>query len=89
MIRVYPPGRSPTLAATSLNKSVTAYLLRKYEKTIRLLCVVSAFDFVIKGSTNCFSAFALATVVLIRLCSIKEQAIFANIDFLCAVCLLK
>ena len=33
--------------------------------------------------------FALATVVLIRLCSIREQAILANIDFLCAVCLLK
>jgi hypothetical protein len=25
MIRVYPPGRSATLAATSLNKSVTAF----------------------------------------------------------------
>src|SRR5690606_26085793 len=80
---------SPTLAATSLNNSVTASFCLNLENTRRLLCVVSSLDLVIIGSTNCFKAFALATVVLIRLCCIKEQAIFASIAFLCAVCLPK
>src|SRR5690606_14163455 len=85
MIRVYPPGRSPTFGATSLNSSATASFCLILLYTIRLLCVVSSLDFVIIGSTNCCKAFAFATVVLIRLCSIKEHAIFANIEFLCAV----
>src|SRR5690606_9356120 len=85
MIRVYPPGRSPTFGATSLNNSATTSFCLSLLYTIRLLCVVSSLDFVIIGSTNCCTAFAFATVVLIRLCSIKEQAIFANIAFLCAV----
>jgi hypothetical protein len=44
---------------------------------------------VINGSTNPLSAFALATVVLMRLCSIKEQAMLESIAFLCAVFLPK
>jgi hypothetical protein len=50
---------------------------------------VSSLDLVTSGSINCLSAFALATVVLIRLCSINEQAMFASIAFLCAVFLPK
>jgi hypothetical protein len=42
-------------------------------------------DLVIKGSTNCFKALALAVVVLILLCSISEHAILDNIALLCAV----
>src|SRR5690625_1706483 len=89
MIRVYPPGRSPTLAATSLNSSVTAALSRSLENASLLLCVVSTFDLVTSGSTYCLSALALATVVLIRLCSIREQAIFASMALRCAVFLPK
>ena len=37
------------------------------------------FDFVIKGSTNFFRALAFATVVVILLCFIKEDAILDNI----------
>ena len=89
MILTYPPGRSPTFMATSRNNSETAYLFLKLLNTTLRLCVVSFFDLVIRGSTYCLSALAFASVVLMRLCSIKEQAIFANIDFLCAVFLLK
>ena len=56
---------------------------------VLLLCVVSSFAFVRIGSTYTLKAFALATVVLIRLCSIKEQAMLANIAALCPFCLLK
>src|SRR5699024_2940056 len=69
--------------------SVTAYLSLILLNTTRLLCVVSSLDFVTKGSINCFRAFAFARVVLIRLCSIKEHAILANIALLCAVFLPK
>src|SRR5690606_7057578 len=91
-----PPGLSPTVSDTVLNSSVTAYLSRRFLNAIRLLWVpfstdwlFSTFDLVINGSTNSFKALALATVVLILLCSIREQAIFANIAFLCAVFLPK
>jgi hypothetical protein len=53
------------------------------------LTLFSAFDLVIRGSINSFKAFAFATVVLIRLCSIREQAILANMALLWAVFLLK
>src|SRR5690606_26612199 len=96
IIRVYPPGRSPTLSATLLNNSVIAYLSLRFLKTIRLLCVpfstvwlFAALDLVIKGSMNNFNALALATVVFILLCSIKEHAIFASIAFLWAAFLPK
>ncbi|EXZ92921.1 putative membrane protein [Bacteroides fragilis str. 1009-4-F  len=36
----------------------------------------------IKGSTNFFRAFAFATVVVILLCLIKEQAMLDNIALL-------
>ena len=39
----------------------------------------SSFDLVKRGSTYNLNAFALATVVAMRLCRIKELAIFANI----------
>jgi hypothetical protein len=50
---------------------------------------VSVFDFVKSGSTYTRKAFALAIVVEILLCSIKEQAILESIAFLCADFLLK
>ena len=81
MIRVYPPGRSATFSAMSRKSSLTAYLLRKAEKTTLRLWVVSLLALVISGSTNFLSALAFATVVLIRLCSIKEDAILAIIAF--------
>jgi hypothetical protein len=43
---------------------------------------VSFLDFVIKGSIYILKAFAFANVVLILLCSIKEQAMLASIAFL-------
>ena len=79
MILVYPPSLSATFGAISRKSSVTAYLFFRYEKQTLLEWVESVFDFVIKGSTYLRSAFALATVVLMRLCSINEQAMFANI----------
>ena len=83
IILVYPPGLSATFTATSLNNSATAFFCFILEKTILLLWVVSDLDFVIKGSTNFFNAFAFAIVVLILLCSISEQAILASIELLC------
>jgi len=46
--------------------------------TLSLDDVIVSF-FVINGSTYAFKAFALAVVVLIRLCVINEDAIFASI----------
>ena len=89
MIRVYPPGRSPTFGATSRNNIETASLFLRYLKVVLRLCVVSSFDFVTNGSINCFKAFALVTVVLILLCSINEHAILASIDLRWAVFLPK
>ena len=85
MTRVYPPGRSPTFDAMSLKSSETAFLSRSAANASRLLWVLSVLDLVIKGSINCFNALALVTVVLMRLCSIREQAILASIDLLWAV----
>src|SRR5690606_40234439 len=51
IIRVYPPGREATFSEISRNKIVIASLSFKYAKTVRRECVVSFFDFVIKGST--------------------------------------
>ena len=82
MTLVYPPGRSPTFIAISLNNSATAVLSLNEEKANLLLCVVSSLDFVITGSINCLRAFALVRVVLIRLCSMREQDILANIELL-------
>ena len=57
-------------------------LFCKYEKTTLRECVESVFDLVKIGSTNTRSAFAFATVVVIRLCSISEQAMLEIIAFL-------
>ena len=82
MTLVYPPGLSAIFLEISRNNSETAILFLKYLKTILLLWVESSFDFVTSGSKNFFNAFAFVKVVFILLCSIKEQAILANIDFL-------
>jgi hypothetical protein len=44
--------------------------------------VESVFDFVKIGSTKTRNVFAFAKVVVIRLCSIREQAILESIAFL-------
>src|SRR5690606_11412141 len=79
IIRVYPPVREATFSEISRNKIVIASLSFKYAKTVRRECVVSFFDFVIKGSTYLRNALALAKVVVMRLCLIKEVAMLANI----------
>ena len=89
MMRVYPPGLSPTLVATSLNNSETAYLSRKFLNTILLEWVESSFERVMIGSTKVRSSLAFAVVVVIRLCKIREDAILASIAFLCALVLLR
>ena len=89
IIRVYPPCLSIIFGATSLNSSLTTSLFCRYLNTDLLECVESVFAFVRIGSTNPRRAFALATVVLILLCSINEQAILESIAFLCAVFLPK
>ena len=56
-----------------------------YRKQIRRLWVESSLERFTSGSTNPRRALAFAKVVVIRLCSIKLQAILANIAFLWAV----
>ena len=82
-IRVYPPGRSAILVDTSRNNSVTQCLSLRLAKTIRRECIVSSLDFVRRGSINLRSSLAFATVVVILLCLINEQAIFDNIAERC------
>ena len=55
----------------------------KYEKTTRRDWVESVFDLVIRGSTYCRSALALATVVVIRLLIISDEAMFDSIALRC------
>jgi hypothetical protein len=84
MMRVYPPGLSAIFDATSPNNVLTDSLFWRYENTVLLECVVSSLARVSKGSTYFLSAFALATVVVIRLLRINDEAIFESSACRCA-----